>query len=286
MSKQIFLETIIQYFETIPPTHRSVYLFGGLTIFLLLENFSPLFQFQVNKWKHLGINLFFTFTTILVNLFMAVLLLKTSFWVVDSGVGLLQWISMPFVLKLIVGLMVLDLVAAYSSHWVEHHVKWLWQFHIIHHSDMEIDASSGNRHHPGESVYRFIFTLLAIIISGAPFWLIMLYQVCSIIFAQFTHWNIQLPKKLNQIISLVLVTPNMHHVHHHYRQPYSDTNYGNIFSLWDRLFGTFQYVDNEKLIYGLDTYPEPNDVNNIMTLLKIPFQRYRAPIEYPEEEKL
>lgn len=280
------MDAFIQYFETIPSSHRTILLFGGLTMFLLLENLGPLFRYQVKTWKHLGVNLFFTFTTIIINFFMAVLLIKTSFWVVDSNFGVLQWLNLPVLASIFIGLMLMDLIAAYTSHWVEHHVTWLWQFHVIHHSDVEMDASTGNRHHPGESVYRFTFTLLAVFLTGAPFWLVMLYQVCSVVFAQFTHWNITLPKSFDNILSLVFVTPNMHHVHHHYRQPYSDSNYGNIFSIWDRLFKTFEKVDNKKLIYGLDTYPESKGNNNVWMLLKIPFAGYRPPIEYPEEEKL
>ena len=280
------MEVLINYFETIPSSHRSIILFSGLTVFLLLENASPLFRFKYNKWKHLGINLFFTFTTILVNFLMAFLLLKTSFWVESSNIGLLQWVSLPGIAFLIVGMLLLDLVGAYTIHYVEHHVKWMWQFHVIHHTDMHVDASTSNRHHPGESVFRFAFTLLAIIIVGAPFWLVMLYQAMSAFFGQFTHWNIKLPTWFNKGLGWLFVTPDMHRVHHHYRQPYSDTNYGNIFSVWDRVFGTYQNVDNSNLVYGVDTYHTHEETNDIWNLLKIPFVGYRKPIEYHEEEKL
>jgi len=78
----------------------------------------------------------------------------------------------------------------------------------------------------------------------------------------------------------------MHRVHHHYREPYSNTNYGNIFSFWDRIFGTFTRVDNDKLVYGLDTHMDVKETENIWELLKIPFVPYRDRIEYEEEEKL
>ena len=132
------MDALITYFESIPASHRSIILFGGLTVFLLLENASPLFNFKYNKWKHLSINLFFTFTTILVNFFMAFLLLKTSFWVEAAGVGLLQWINLHPVILLVVGLLLLDLVGAYTIHYIEHHVKWMWQFHVIHHTDLYV----------------------------------------------------------------------------------------------------------------------------------------------------
>ena len=217
---------------------------------------------------------------------MAFLLLKTSFWVEAAGVGLLQWINLHPVILLVVGLLLLDLVGAYTIHYIEHHVKWMWQFHVIHHTDLYVDASTSNRHHPGESVFRFIFTLLAIIIVGAPFWMVMMYQAMSAFFAQFTHWNIRLPKWFDSSLRWLFVTPDMHHVHHHYRQPYSDTNYGNIFSVWDRVFGTYKAADNDKLVYGVDTYHGHDETSDIWNLLKIPFAGYRQPIEYQEEENL
>jgi sterol desaturase/sphingolipid hydroxylase (fatty acid hydroxylase superfamily) len=78
----------------------------------------------------------------------------------------------------------------------------------------------------------------------------------------------------------------MHRIHHHYRQPYSDTNYGNIFSIWDRIFGTYKMVDNAKLRYGVDTYMDHKDASDLWSLLKHPFQRYRPTPQYSEQEKL
>ena len=88
------------------------------------------------------------------------------------------------------------------------------------------------------------------------------------------------------MLSYIIATPRMHRVHHHYREPYSNTNYGNIFSFWDRIFGTFRRVDNNKLVYGLDTHMDVKETESIWELLKIPFVPYRDRIEYEEEEKL
>jgi sterol desaturase/sphingolipid hydroxylase (fatty acid hydroxylase superfamily) len=95
-----------------------------------------------------------------------------------------------------------------------------------------------------------------------------------------------MPKWLDDALMWVICTPNMHRVHHHYRQPYSDSNYGNIFSFWDRIFGTFTYVDNTKLKYGVDTHMARSESDDLMTLLKIPFLGYRPSIQYKEEERL
>ena len=122
---------------------------------------------------------------------------------------------------------------------MEHKIKVLWRFHLIHHTDAHVDTTTANRHHPGESVIRFVFTTLAVLVVGAPMWMVMLYQSMSVVLSQFNHANIGLPGWLDRGLSWFIVTPDMHHVHHHYIQPYTDSNYGNIFAFWDRLFGTF-----------------------------------------------
>jgi len=280
------METLITYFETIPSLHRTIILFGGLSFFLLLENVAPFFHFKNNKFKHVGLNLFFTFTTILVNFIFAFLLIGVSQYVNTHQIGIIQMIPMPLILFTIVGLMLLDFLGAWLAHWVEHHVTWMWQFHLIHHTDMDLDASSANRHHPGESLIRFAFTILAVVIVGAPVWMVLLYQALSATLSQFNHSNVSMPKWLDSALSWLIVTPDMHRVHHHYRQPYSDSNYGNIFSVWDKLFGTYRKVNNRKLVYGLDTHMEKENVGNVAYLLKAPFEGHRTPIDYEKEERL
>jgi sterol desaturase/sphingolipid hydroxylase (fatty acid hydroxylase superfamily) len=273
------MERLINYFETIPSSHRSAILIGGITLFWLIESGVPLFQFGYNKWKHAGINIFFTITTIIVNFCLAFILLKASDWAVANHFGILQWIpALPLWAFTIVGLLVLDLIGAWFIHWTEHKVRWMWRFHLVHHTDTHVDTTTANRHHPGESVFRFVFTTMAVFIAGAPMWMVMMYQALSVAVSQFNHANIQLPAKVDRLLSWVLVTPNMHHVHHHYVLPYTDSNYGNIFSVWDRLFGTFMTLEPNKLTYGVDTHMKPEENEVLSSLLKIPFDRYRPPV--------
>jgi sterol desaturase/sphingolipid hydroxylase (fatty acid hydroxylase superfamily) len=272
------MESIINYFATIPPAHRTALLVGGIALFWIIESIVPLFSFKYKKVNHAGINIFFTLTTILVNFPMAFILVKSSDWAVANDFGIINWLpSMPMWAYAILGLMVLDLVGAYFVHWVEHKVKWMWMFHLIHHSDTNVDTTSANRHHPGESVFRFIFTTLAVIVTGAPMWMVFMYQSISVVLSQFNHANIGLPKWMDNVISYVIVTPDMHHVHHHYTQPYTDSNYGNIFSIWDRVFGTYMDLERSKIKYGIDTYMNPIENEHIGPLLKIPFGEYREP---------
>jgi sterol desaturase/sphingolipid hydroxylase (fatty acid hydroxylase superfamily) len=272
------MQEIINYFSTIPSSHRALILAGGIALFWLIESAIPFVKFQYNKWQHAGINIFFTLTTIIVNFCLAFILLKTAQWTVDNQFGILNWLpKMNAWLFAIVGLLLLDLIGAYLAHLVEHKVKFLWRFHLIHHTDTWIDTTSGNRNHPGESVIRFVFTTFGVLAVGSPMWMVFLYQTLSVVATQFTHANIVLPKNIDKLMSYFLVSPDMHKVHHHYVLPYTDSNYGNIFSVWDRLFGTFKTLDREKLIFGVDTHMKPEEHNNLKNLLSIPFQKQRSP---------
>lgn len=274
------METIIAYFSTIPSAHRAMILAGGIAFFWLLESVRPMFDFQYKKWHHAAINIFFTFTTIVVNFVMAFILLMAAEYADENGFGILQWLpEMNIWIYTILGLLLLDLIGAYLAHYVQHKTSWMWRFHLIHHTDTWIDTTSANRHHPGESVIRFIFTTLGVLVVGSPMWLVFLYQSLSVVFSQFNHANISLPKKADEILSWVIVSPDMHKVHHHYQLPYTDSNYGNIFSIWDRIFGTFMVLRKADIVYGVDTHMQPEEHNNIKNLLQIPFQKKRRPTQ-------
>lgn len=271
------MNEIISYFSIIPSSHRSLILVGGITFFWIIENTFPFFQLQYKKWNHAGINIFFTLTTIIVNFILAFILIETAAWTTKNHFGILEWIpEIPIWLYTIIGLLLLDLIGAYLAHFVQHKIKFLWRFHLIHHTDTWIDTTTANRHHPGESVIRFIFTTLGVLIVGSPMWMVFLYQSLSVVFSQFNHANISLPQKLDVFLSYFIISPNMHKVHHHYMLPYTDSNYGNIFSIWDRLFRTFTTLPKEELIYGVDTHMKLEEHNKLRNLLQIPFQKSRS----------
>jgi len=280
------LETIIEYFRTIPSTHRSIILVGGLTLFWVLEGILPLVNFTYKKWKHAVPNIFFTITTIIVNFALAFLLVYSADWVEANSFGIINWLpEMPTWTYVVLGVFLMDFIGAYLPHYVEHKVKPLWMVHLVHHSDHNVDTTTANRHHPLESVIRFVFTLAGVWIIGTPIYIVMLYQSLSLISTQFNHANIKLPRKVDKALSYVIVSPDMHKVHHHYVLPYTDSNYGNIFSIWDRLLGTYMELDRDKLIYGVDVFPDEKKNSNILELLKQPFQKYAKPTTVPDAEQ-
>ena len=273
------MERIVEFFQHISPLIRALLLAGGLVFFWMIESIIPLFTFQYRRFKHAGLNLFFTATTIVINFVFAFAITLTADWANRQHFGLLHLVNLPLWLFILLGLMILDLISAYWIHYIQHQVKWMWKFHLVHHTDTWVDTTTANRHHPGESVFRAAFTLLAVFVSGSPAWLVLLYQTLSAALSQFNHANMRFPKWLDTAIGWIIVSPDMHKVHHHYTQPLTDSNYGNIFSIWDRLFGTYIKVpDARDLKYGIDTHMKEEEHNNMSNLLQIPFQDYRAPI--------
>ena len=218
----------------------------------------------------------FTTTTAIIGFSFAFLLLKSTEIVNAYQVGVIHFFKLPLVLEVIISLLILDLIGAYLVHFIEHKIPWMWKFHVIHHTDKNVDVTTGLRHHPGETVFRILFTILGVYVSGASIGMVMLYQSLSVFFAHITHANISLPKNFDRIMSYLFVTPNMHKVHHHYKLPLTDSNYGNIFSVWDRIFGTYSYVDDSKsLVYGIDTHINDKKIDSFSDLLLIPFKKLK-----------
>ena len=270
------MSEIISFFSDVPVIFRTIILLGGIVFFWVLEGIIPFYSLNYKKTNHAILNLLFTITTAIIGFGFAFVLLKSTEIVNTYGIGFIHLFDFPLFVEVIICLLILDLVGAYLVHLVEHKVPWMWKFHVVHHSDENVDVTTGLRHHPGETVFRILFTILGIYISGASIGIVMLYQSISVLFAHLTHANVGLPQTLERVISYVFVTPNMHKVHHHFQLPLTDKNYGNIFSIWDRIFGTFHSAnDSGSIVYGIDTHMKDDKINSFTDLFLIPFKKMR-----------
>jgi sterol desaturase/sphingolipid hydroxylase (fatty acid hydroxylase superfamily) len=253
-------------------------LFVGL-LFLCwnIENIAGL-TIHYKKWKHAFMNAGFIFTNLPVQLLLGLLFVKTIHWTGLHHFGLLNQLPLShhLLLLFVTSFILLDL-GEYIYHVIMHRIKRLWMFHLVHHSDQVVDVSTTLREHPGENFIRLSFTLLWVFISGTLFWVLLLRQTIQVITTLFAHMNYQLPKKLDTIIGFVFITPNLHHVHHHYQLPYTDCNYGDVLSIWDRLFGTFGSLEREDTVFGIDTHMDENLNGKFVNVLKIPFQKFDHP---------
>jgi sterol desaturase/sphingolipid hydroxylase (fatty acid hydroxylase superfamily) len=267
---------ILDHFQTLEhrPLERMAILVGGLLLFWIIEGAIPLFSLQYKKTRlrHAGVNFVFTVIHLIIHTFLAILIIKLSDWCLDAKFGLVYWTNANVLVTILIGVLALDF-SSWLVHFVMHKVPLLWRFHLIHHSDTNVDVTTGLRHHPGDSLLRGIFFLLLIFISGAPMYSVMIYQTLVVLATAFTHANISLPPKLDKALSWFLISPNMHKVHHHWKQPYTDSNYGAVFSIWDRLLGTFTSLDTKDIKYGLDRYYPADKDENVMNLMVKPFKK-------------
>ena len=228
--------------------------------------------FNYKKWKHALVNATFLFIDVPITALLGVAFVIVIKWTSAHHFGLLHsfHLDMDPLLLFLFTFILLDL-GEYIYHVIMHKVKTLWNFHMIHHSDNIVDISTTLREHPGENFIRLSFTLLWVFLSGAVFWALFLRQVIQVFTTMFAHINYRLPEKLDRIIGIVFITPNLHQVHHHYQMPYTNSNYGDVLSIWDRIFGTFKKLPEEELVFGVDTFMQEKDTTDFKTLFKMPF---------------
>jgi sterol desaturase/sphingolipid hydroxylase (fatty acid hydroxylase superfamily) len=270
-------QSLVEYFDTLEqrPLERLAFIVGSLLILWMIEGAIPLLplKYKKNKTRHAAVNLVFTLIHIIIHTGFGVLIVLLSDWAAKEEFGLVYWLNASVVATIFISALMLDFFGAWLSHVIEHKIPLFWRMHIIHHTDNNVDVTSGLRHHPLESVWRGLFFLIAIVISGAPMYGVMIYQTLLTVFTGVTHANISLPRPVDKIMSYILVSPNMHKVHHHWKQPYTDSNYGGVFSIWDRIFGTFKKLDPKEIRYGLDRYYPNEKDEDLLALLKKPFQK-------------
>src|SRR5574343_26352 len=149
-------------------------------------------------------------------------------------------------------------------------MSFFWLMVIVNHTDNNVEVTRDLRHHPFEALNHWVFFAAGIFIMGLPIYAVMLAQTFMSMFTMFTHANIRLPERLDKAISWIFISPNMHKVHHHWKQPYTDSNYGTALSIWDRLLGTFSYLPPAQIRYGLDRYYSNTEDENIGTLMQSP----------------
>ena len=189
-----------------------------------------------------------------------------------TGWGFFNAAGAPAWLAFAASVVLLDL-AIWAQHVVMHRAPWLWRLHRVHHSDIDFDATTAIRFHPFEIILSMFYKMVVVVILGAPAAAVICFEILLSGGALFTHGNVRLPLAFDRMLRWVVVTPDMHRVHHSVRRPETDSNYGFSLSLWDRLFGTYrdQPADgHEGMAIGLDEFRAPRD-RHLDRLLLQPF---------------
>ncbi|WP_435357308.1 sterol desaturase family protein [Emticicia sp. SJ17W-69] len=270
------MRNLINYFSDAPDWHRVVLLTASIFICWNIENFFGVTK-NYKRWKHALTNAFFTIPAIPVQLLLGYILLKTISFDKIHHFGLINWLPSIHnsIYSFLITFVFLDF-CEYAYHVLMHHVKMLWKFHLVHHSDTVVDVSTTLREHPGETFIRLSFLVLWVFLSGASFWALIFRQFIQIASNVFAHANFRLPNKVDKIVGWLFITPNLHHVHHHYVVPYTDSNYGDVLSIWDRVFGTFMELDAKNTVFGVDTHLKAEENENVKNLVLMPLGKYRG----------
>jgi len=187
--------------------------------------------------------------------------------------GLMNWLPLTDWFAVLLTIILLDMLI-YWQHVIFHHVPVLWRLHKVHHTDLDIDVTTGFRFHPVEIVLSMLIKCIAILLLGAPALGVLLFEVILSTAAMFNHSNLRLPLMLDRWLRKVIVTPDMHRVHHSTINQETNSNFGFSLAIWDRLFGSYcaqpQFGHNEMKI-GLDEYRQPDRLH-LPRLLLLPFE--------------
>lgn len=239
-----------------------------------------------NKWKHTRLNIWFIGTAVLIQLPLTIILIKVMHWTEIQHWGFMYLIPFTgnFVGKFLIGFLMLDFFE-YVYHVMMHKTKYFWHFHLIHHSDKKLDVSTTLREHPAETFIRVCTMIFVVYLTGVTLPILIVRQFIQSLFNISSHTSLYLPKKIERILSLVFITPNVHKVHHHHKLPYTDSNYGDILCIWDRLFGTYSNLDPSRIVYGLDV-TDSVDFGNFTNILSYPFELKTKEADQQTSEEL
>ena len=218
------------------------------------------------------------------NLFLAAFLLPPAGFVRPhmealSGVKMPSWPIANALLSLVVGFLLLDLMG-YLLHRCEHAVPLLWRFHALHHSDPDVDVTTAVRHHPFEYLFTSVVYLFALAVLDIPAVVVLSHGLATFAMAAVQHGNIRLPERLERWLQPVLVTVDMHRIHHSIVFEQANSNYGAVLSLWDRLFGTYTWISrtqHQRVVFGVRELL-PRDGLGPSAMLLTPWRISRAAV--------
>lgn len=247
---------------------------GGLFVLLALSEYlKPRRKLAVSKTHRWTTNLAIVLLdSVIVRLIFPAAAVGVALWANSQGYGLFNVFEVPFWLAVLLSFVVLDF-AVWLSHVLSHKVPLFWRFHRMHHADRDFDVTTGVRFHPIEIVVSMLWKVAWVVALGAPAIAVILFEIALNGTAMFNHSNWKIPLALDRVLRLVVVTPDMHRVHHSSIHRETDSNYGFNLPWWDRLFGT--YIDQPELGHdgmqiGLKEWQDERPVN-LGWSLSVPF---------------
>lgn len=256
-------------------TYGASILLTSFAILFLVESKFQLRKRVQSKWKRIFINFVVSIPAFVL---LRVMFIPVMVWLAVQNqswhFGLNYLIEVPADLKASISFLLLD-YSNYIWHIMLHKLPILWRFHLVHHTDLDLDISTAFRFHFGEMLGSVIFRGAAIILIGASPILVLIYEIAFEAATQFHHTNMKLPFMLEKTLNYLLVTPRMHGIHHSMIKKETDSNYSVIFSFWDRLHRTVRLnIHQDEIVTGVPAYADEKELT-ISKLLRLPFTKIR-----------
>jgi len=265
-----FTEFIAQHEVTI----RLGFFFGVFAIMALWEIKAPRRTLTISKvirWtNNLGLVFFNSF---ILRLIFPAAAVGVAAFAAENGWGLLNHFEVTFPLAVLISIVAMDFVI-YLQHVLVHAVPTLWRLHRVHHADLDFDVTTGARFHPIEIILSMLIKFATIVVLGPPLVAVVIFEVVLNAMAMFNHGNVRLPLGLDRVLRFIVVTPDMHRVHHSVEDNEANSNFGFNLSIWDRIFGTYinQPRDgHEGMTIGIHQYRETKQVSWLPGMLALPF---------------
>jgi len=246
-----------------------------LGLVLILEHFFPLRRETRSLLARLVVNIAVSILTFVAAIGLVQPAAQWALrWSTDKPFGLVHLFVLPSWVELIVSFLLMDL-AFYYWHVANHRIPFLWRFHNVHHVDPELDVSTAFRFHFGEIALSSIFTVIQISLIGISAWAYTIYKIAFLLEVLFHHSNLRLPIRFERLLNRLVVTPRMHGIHHSQVQRENNSNFGTVFSWWDRLHRTLGLnIPQSEILIGIPGYSLPED-NTVVNALVMPFRKQR-----------
>jgi sterol desaturase/sphingolipid hydroxylase (fatty acid hydroxylase superfamily) len=245
------------------PLIRLAVFVGVLALMAGLEAYFPRRQRAAGRWLRWPNNLgVVVVDSLIVRILFPTAAVGIALAMEGRGVGLLPWLGMPQPLAILLAIVVLDF-AIYLQHVMFHAVPLLWRLHRMHHADLDFDVTTGLRFHPVEIVLSMVIKLMVVVALGAPAVAVLIFEVLLNATAMFNHANLRLPGWLDRALRLVLVTPDMHRVHHSVVPRETNSNFGFNLAVWDRIFGTYRAqpsAGHDAMTIGIQQFRDPREL--------------------------
>jgi len=248
---------------------------GIFSVMIVWEFISPRRKQQIGRKLRWPVNLgLAAFNMIVMRLSIGSLAYLSAVTAEQHSFGLLNWIDAPEWLTITVTLLVLDL-AIYGQHIMSHQWTVLWRFHQVHHTDLEFDATTAVRFHPLEILFSMLYKVLWVFLLGANPLAVVVFEIILNGAATFNHSNIHIPESVDKKLRWLIITPDMHRIHHSTHPRETDSNYGFSISCWDRLFNTYTaepQTAQTDMDIGLTSFRDTNQLG-FLSLVLLPFKR-------------